>query len=161
MYKNNRWSLLIWSVFLLGFIITSFLYVSFMIQSHIKNSTNLVGDDIPEYTRNIYIPWDTWVILPEQKETFISSGMTQATVEVLFWWPLEYTILSSGKRGNVTWTSPILSFSWWLLIENFWWLTRYRVKFVNLWNITLPRNYKKITEFIGNVEVTKEVLLEK
>lgn len=161
MYKNNRWSLLIWSVFLLGFIITSFLYVSFMIQNHIKNSTNLIQEDTQEYKREVYMPWDDWVILPGGKEIFTASGSTQATIEILFWGPLEYTILSSGITKNISDTSAPILLSWWLLIENFWWLTRYRVIFSNIWAITLPRKYTKITEFIGNVEVTKEVILQK
>ena len=113
MQKNIKWSILIWSVFLIWFLSFSFLYISLKIQSQIvKNS--------PKETQNlitkITIP-NEFVLKKDEKINFKFKENNSWNLEIVYGWPIEYNSWyllpdESKDLNNLSWDFFIKNISW-------------------------------------------------
>lgn len=176
MIKNNRWSILIWSLFFVVFISFSFLYMSSDILRIIKNNDFIKQQSLSYINRNKTLTWTdieignwdvmnlvylnsfTWTLAYSWTTNFSFLSTNTWSFLINSWWPIYYktytwsTIYSSWYI--FTWAT--LSLSWNLYLENFWWFTKYNINFSSSSWVTFPYNYYKIEKSIWWTNILKE-----
>jgi len=137
MVLDKKWSILIWSVFLLVFISSSFIYISSQISKLITLNTNLYTSiynnifssekvSYSKYFNDIssinlwnnerlvfdFVSNFTWSLQKNEKIDFRFTGNSSWSIDIVSGWPLFYKVLVFSWG---TWTWNITS-SW--IIEN-------------------------------------------
>ncbi len=163
MRKNNNWSILLWSIFLLMFISFSFLYISTQIKQKIKsNNNNFFQNTSEEITRKFENSF-TWTVKKGEKLYFSFDAYNTWTILLLDWWPVyceiySGSILSSSKV--VTSFSTINTLSW-VYLSTLWWFSKFNITFSWSTWINFPYNFLETTKNIWENIIVKEINLEK
>lgn len=164
MLKNRRWSILLWSVFLVIFISFSFLYISTQINKKIKLSQNEnIFSNSKEQTIKIFQNSFSGIIKKGEKINFSFTKTNSWNINLISWWPIYYEIFENLeiKENDIINTSKnIANFYSWITLSTLWWLSKFEINFSSEEWIVFPYNYIKTTKNIWWNEMIKEVFLE-
>lgn len=143
--KDNKWSILIWSIFLVLFMSFSFLVTSRQVSDNIKKMgqyNDIISNElsIPD---NLWVNNYYWLIKNNESTEFRFSKESTATWKLFLetWWPLQYKTLKINSSWNwISWSSSWIIYKWnyieyelaldsdyyiWLLyLRNIWWLSK-------------------------------------
>lgn len=165
MEKNKKWSILIWSIFLVVFLSFSFIYISLNIQNQIQSNTknSLLNSQNNVITQDLKEQNTDWVLTTEKNLTFQFENTQSWIISILYGGPVEYQI-SSGWIISHQWyvfdKTSILPIHWELLLKNIGWLTKIKVNAESFSWVTFPYTYEKSKiniwwkEFVN--EITKK-----
>ncbi len=156
MQKNIKWSILIWSVFLIWFLSFSFLYISLKIQNQIVKSNT---QETPNLTIKIIIP-NEFVLKKDDIINFKFKENNSWNLEVIYGWPIEYNswyLLPAEDKflNNLSWDFFIKNISWLTKIKfnlstSSWVIFPYIIekKYKNIW----WASFLESSNFIYNFE---------
>lgn len=163
MDKNNKWSILIWSMFLILFISFSFMFISSKIQKNIlKTNYDFIYDEsISE--QYLFSTDSSWFLKKWEDLIFEFDKENKVNIEVKWYWTVEYTIYSWStitRRWLIK--EELNNLDVWKNLKITWLsgLSKIKITFnENDW-IILPYNYKKIYKNIWGTVLLKEFIRE-
>lgn len=163
MDKNNKWSILIWSMFLILFISFSFMFISSKIQKNIlKTNYDFIYDEsISE--QSLFSIDSSWFLKKWEDLIFEFDKENKVNIEVKWYWTVEYTIYSWStitRRWLIK--EELNNLDVWKNLKITWLsgLSKIKITFnENDW-IILPYNYKKIYKNIWGTVLLKEFIRE-
>ena len=164
MKKNHKWSILMWSVFLLLFISFSFIYISIQIKSKINEQYDLI-DNISnlnfenswtwflvelsnsEYYKKLFQNSFNWILWPWESHEFNNYKSQIIKIKLINGY-LELSWNNNYSLINESFVSPWNMDPWIYKITWLWWYNEYEIIFDNWNEVKYPYNlvniYKKI-----------------
>lgn len=162
MKKNKKWSILIWSIFLVVFLSFSFIYISLKIQNQIQSNTNtslfswqdnIVTQDLVEQNTD-------WILKDTQNLTFQFKNTQSGIISIVYGWPIEYQISSWGVVSSEWYIfdkTSVIPIQWKLLLKNIGWITKVKVNADSFSGVTFPYSYEKSSITIWGKEFVSEI----
>lgn len=150
MNKNKKWSILVWSIFLILFVSFSFVYISLKIQKNIlKTNTDFVYNDKTS-SQKLFNANSNWILKWNEELIFWIQTPTLSNVFIEDGWPIEFLAYS---WSNITSSWIIyqdinhdLEIFKNLKLKNLGWVTNLNINFTNSTWVTIPYNYIKTNQ---------------
>lgn len=159
MEKNIKWSILIWSIFLITFVSFSFTYISLKIQAKITQNTDGIIVNTSLREENITKQLNNYILKNDEKITFLVENTNTWFLVPNTGGPFQYIVYSEASitsswyiKDNIV-SVPIQTK---LEIINLGWLSQMNVQFWSNTGVILPYEYKKIYQDVGGISVLKE-----
>lgn len=175
MKKNHKWSILMWSVFLLLFISFSFIYISIQIKSKINEQYDLI-DNISnlnfenswtwflvelsnsEYYKKLFQNSFNWILWPWESHEFNNYKSQIIKIKLIngylkLSWNNNYSLI------NESFVSPWNMDPWIYKITWLWWYNEYEIIFDNWNEVKYPYNLVNIYKKIWNTSFLKYVYI--
>lgn len=175
MKKNHKWSILMWSVFLLLFISFSFIYISIQIKSKINEQYDLI-DNISnlnfenswtwflvelsnaEYYKKLFQNSFNWLLWPWESHEF-KNYKSQIIKIKLISWVLELSWNNNYSLINESFVSPWNMDPWIYKITWLWGYNEYEIIFDDWNEVIYPYNLVNIYKKIWNNSFLKYVYI--
>lgn len=162
MKKNKKWSILIWSIFLVVFLSFSFIYISVKIQNQIQSNTQnaLSSSQNNIITQDLFEQNTDWVLKDTENLTFQFANTQSWIISIVYGWPIEYQISSWGVVSSEWYIfdkTSVVPIQWELLLKNIWWLTKVKVNADSFSGVTFPYLYEKTKVTIWGKEFVSEI----
>lgn len=149
MNKNKKWSILVWSIFLILFVSFSFVYISLKIQKNIlKTNTDFVYNDKTS-SQKLFNANSNWILKWNEELIFWINEENNLSITLVWLGLLEYEIYSWSV---IFWSWVIVqeisfpNISNNIKLKNLGWITRFNMDFTNFTWVTIPYNYIKTNQ---------------
>lgn len=177
MKNNNRWSILMWSMFLLLFISFSFIYISMWIKTKINQQYDIVSNI---WNLNHQNTW-TWFLYTLNNSEIYKKYFQNSFKSTLWFWEKDTFNLKTDQKIKISLKKWVLFFSWnsnfllvnssielpwsystWIYnLESLSWYTEYEVIFEDGNNVIFPYNFVEIYKNISGKKFLKSTYLVK
>jgi len=164
MLKNQKWTILLWSVFLVLFISFSFLYISQEINKKIKQNQRDVFLSSNAQTSQVFTNIFSWTLKKQEKLNFYFETPNSWSIILKNGAPIYYETFNNSwiiqEKNRITSTTSISNFSSWIILLSLGWLSKFEIKFNSTTWIIFPYNYKKTIKNIWGSEMVESVVME-
>lgn len=130
MQKNIKWSILIWSVFLIWFLSFSFLYISLKIENQLTKNSQ-IQETI--HKNKIIIP-NEFLLKKDEEIKFNFLENNSWNLEILYWGPIEYNSWYLLPDQEIF----VNNLFWDFFIKNIAWLTKIKFNLSTSSWVTYP-----------------------
>lgn len=160
MLKNQNWSILLWSVFLVLFISFSFMHISQGINKKLKQNQSNIFSTSNEQTSQVFTNSFSWTLRNQEKLNFTFSKTNSWTITLIKWWPIYYKtfIWSVFNTWGIITTSKTIQTLSWVTLSTLWWYSKFEIKFNSADWIVFPYNYTKVTTNIWWTDMVKSII---
>lgn len=165
MKRNKKWSILVWSIFLVIFLSFSFIYISTKIQNQIQKTpqSSLFSSQKDEFQKEV-IWTDGSIFLATNQEKKVFFPETQSgIILVVSWGPVFYTISSGGillENGYIFDKSSVIDLQKDIYVKNIWGPTQIKINTQSFSGVIFPEIYQKSTLKVGWQEIIHEIIKE-